>query len=299
MQAIHFSNRNNTLAGNLFTPENFHSDTLYPAIIVIHPAGGVKEQTAGDYARHLSAAGFVTLAFDASCQGESGGEPRFLDDPVSRVDDILSAVDYMTTLSFVDDKRIGVFGVCAGGGYTVKAATLDPRIKAIATASAVNVGEATRKGWDGKSSPTEVRKMLEAVAAERSRVAKGESPAYAPYVPDLGVTGISRDLLEAADYYLTARGQHPNSQNKMLMTSLSSWAAFDAFNLVDPLLTQPAMIIAGNKADSLWHSQTLHERASGEKELIIIEGTGHMDLYDGKGADAVRSEIIPFFRKKL
>lgn len=299
MKHIQFNNRTITMAGNLYLPEDFNENTKYPSIITVHPAGGVKEQTSGEYAKRLAAQGFVTLAFDASYQGESGGEPRFLDEPMNRVNDIFSAVDYLTTLAFVDQSRIGIMGICAGGGYVIKAATLDPRIKAVATASAVNVGNATRTGWDGLSPISAVQGMLEFIAQQRTAEVTGAEPAYSPYVPNVGETGAHRDLQEAAEYYLTPRGQHPNAQNKMLLSGLSSWAAFDAFNLVDTLLSQPVMLVAGSEAGSLRHSQEVFSKALGEKELFIVEGAAHMDLYDGKGFEVVLDKILPFFKAKL
>ena len=299
MQHIQFKKHTITMAGNLHFPEGFKDGEKYPAIVVIHPAGGVKEQTAGEYAKQLAVEGFVTLAFDASYQGESGGSSRFLDEPMNRVSDIYSAIDYLTTLAFVDNTRIGILGICAGGGYSVKAATLDRRIKAVATASAVNVGNATRKGWDGQSPVSAVQGLLETIATHRTAEAGGAEPAYSPYVPNVGDTNAPRDLREAADYYLTSRGQHPNAPNKMLLTGLSAWAAFDAFDLVDPLLTQPVMIVAGSEAGSLWHSQELYGKAQGEKELFVVDGAAHMDLYDGPGFGAALGKIAPFFKAKL
>ncbi|MFC9471916.1 alpha/beta hydrolase [Nocardia sp. NPDC056952] len=156
MQNIEFSNARITMAGDLFLPENFSADQYYPAIVCVHPGGGVKEQTAGLYAEKLAAQGFVTLAFDASHQGESGGIPRRLEDPFARVEDIRAAVDYLSILDFVDADRIGAFGVCAGGGYAIDATKTDRRIKAVGTVSPVDIGATFRKGWDG-SLPLEAR----------------------------------------------------------------------------------------------------------------------------------------------
>ena len=300
MQRISFQNRNITMAGNLCQPSGFQDGVRYPAIVVVHPAGGVKEQTAGQYARRLAEAGFVTLAFDASYQGESGGEPRYLDEPMNRVGDIYSAVDHLTTLPFVDPERIGILGICAGGGYSIKAASLDRRIKAVATASAANVGNAARKGWDGKTPLSALPGTLEMLVKQRTAEANGAEVAYAPYVPHPGEASPFRDLREGADYYCTPRGQHPNAPNKMLMSSLMGWIAFDAFDLVDPLLTQPLLITAGSAADSLWQSRELYAKAPGrDKELFIIDGASHMDLYDGAGQDAVLGKTTLFFQARL
>ena len=298
MLNVTFKHNGIDMAGNLYLPKDFSEGKKYPAIVSVHPGGGVKEQTAGLYARNLSDKGFVALAFDASHQGASGGMPRLLDDPMRRVADIYSAVDYLTSLRYVDAGRIGALGICAGSGTAVKAASMDRRIKSIATVSAVDVGAATRKGWDGKGSEADQLAMLESVAKQRNAEAAGGAPVYVNYVPKVGDTTAPLDLQEAADYYLTPRGQHPNSPNRMLMTSLSALASFTGFDRVD-LLTQPLLIVAGSKAGSLWHSQELNAKAAGPKELFIVSGATHMDLYDGEGANVALAKLSPFFAKTL
>lgn len=298
VRAVTFKNNGIDMAGNLYLPKNFSTNTKYPAIVSVHPGGGVKEQTAGLYAQKLAEQGFVALAFDASHQGASGGMPRLLDDPMRRVADIYSAVDYLTSLAYVDANRIGALGICAGSGTAVKAASMERRIKAIATVSAVDVGAATRRGWDGKAKPADQMAMLEAVAKQRSAEASGAAPVFVNYVPALGDKTAPRDLQEAADYYLTPRGQHPNSPNKMLMSSLSALAAFTGFDRAD-LLTQPLLIVAGSEAGSLWHSQELHAVAAGPKDLFIVKGASHMDLYDGKGVETAMDQLSPFFTRNL
>jgi uncharacterized protein len=145
MKGVQFKNNGITMAGNLYFPKGLTDSGKYPAIVSIHPGGGVKEQTAGLYAQRLAEQGFVTLAFDASHQGASGGMPRFLDDPMKRVGDIYSAVDYLTSLPYVDAGRIGALGICAGSGAAIKAASTERRIKAAGTVSAVDVGAATAR----------------------------------------------------------------------------------------------------------------------------------------------------------
>ena len=301
VQGVTFKNNNLNMAGNLYLPAGFDKAKKYPAIVVVHPGGGVKEQTAGLYAQKLSEAGFIALAFDASYQGASEGEPRFLDNPMNRVGDIYSAVDYLVTLPYVDANRIGGMGICAGSGATVKAAMTERRIKALATVSAVDVGAVSRRGWDGKGLPTNQIATLEAVAKQRTAEANGAAPIYVPYVPEVGDKNAPPDLPEAADYYRTPRGQHPNSTNKLLFTGLGYGIMFDGFGQADVLLTQPLLLIAGSKAGSLWHSQELHTKAaSKEKELFIIKGATHMDLYDGKEyVPQVSKKLADFFSKNL
>lgn len=299
MQTVSFKNGDIDMAGNVYLPVGFDSSKQYAAIVVVHPGGGVKEQTAGEYARMLAEQGFVALAFDASHQGASGGLPRFLDDPMKRVGDIYSAVDYLTTLGYVDGNRIGALGICAGSGHTIKATTMDRRIKAVATVSAVDVGAATRKGWNGTGSVSDQLVTLDAVARQRTAEAAGAEPVYVPYVPQLGDTTAPRDLQEAAEYYLTPRGHHPNAPNKMLLTGAAYAMSYTGFDRVETLLTQPLLVIAGTEAGSLWHSQELYAKAPGTKELFLVEGATHMDLYDGAGARTAAAKLAPFFAQNL
>ena len=299
MQSIQFRNGDIAMAGNVYMPKGFDPSLKYEAIVVVHPGGGVKEQTAGLYAQRLAEQGFVALAFDASHQGASGGMPRLLDDPMKRVGDIYSAVDYLMTLPYVDADRIGALGICAGSGHAIKATTIDRRIKAVATVSAVDVGAASRLGWEGKASVADQLATLEAVARQRTAEARGAAPVYVPYVPDVGDTSAPRDLQEAADYYLTPRGQHPNAPNRMLLTGASHAIAYAGFDRVETLLTQPLLVIAGTKAGSLWHSRELFAKAPGPKEMFLVEGATHMDLYDGAGVGTAMARLAPFFARNL
>jgi fermentation-respiration switch protein FrsA (DUF1100 family) len=299
-QGVSFKNRAIDMAGDIYLPKGFDKARKHATVVVVHPGGGVKEQAAGLYAQKLAQQGFVVLAFDASHQGASGGMPRFLEDPAKRVEDVRSAVDYLTTLAYVDPERIGALGICAGGGYAIKAATSERRIKAIATVSMVDIGAATRRGWNGDLPLDKQVAPLDAVAKQRSAEAGGAAPTYVPYVPPSPDAATPPDLREASEYYLTPRGQHPNAQNKMLSTSLDKVHAFSAFDGVASFLTQPALFIAGSKAGSQWHSQDAYRLAKGDKELFIVDGATHMTLYDGKEhvAQAI-GRMAPFFKRSL
>lgn len=157
----------------MYFPENFDENNQYPAIVVNHPAGGVKEQTAGLYAERLATLGYVTMAYDASYQGESEGQPHNLENPSSRVEDVRAAVDYFNTLDFIDDSRIGALGICAGGGYTIKAAQTEKRIKAVVGISAADIGQNFRKGWTGNQDEKDINPLLEQVAEQRKAEANG------------------------------------------------------------------------------------------------------------------------------
>ena len=204
---------------------------------------------------------------------------------MNRVGDIYSAVDYLTTLPYVDDTNIGILGICAGGGATIKASTTDPRIKAVATVSGVDTGAVAARGWNGDANiQSRPAGEPEGGGTQRTAEAAGAEPVYVPYVPAVGDTTAPRDLQEAADYYLTPRGQYPTAPNKMLMSGQVFTAGFNGFDRIDTLLTQPLLVVAGSKAGSLWHSEELYRRAaSTQKQLDIIDGATHMDLYDGQG----------------
>lgn len=300
VKKVTFINGNLKMAGNLYLPANMDDTRKYPAIVSTHPGGGVKEQTSGLYAQKLAEQGFVALAFDASHQGESEGQPRFLEDPAQRVEDIRCAVDYLTTLSFVDPERIGALGICAGGGYTISAAQTEHRIKVVAVASAVSTGNS--KGWDGngKTPLSEQIKMLEAVAKQRTAEANGAKPMYINYVPEKPDANTPPDLVEAYDYYRTPRAQHPNSPNLLLFTSLDKMMAFDAFANIETFLTQPFLVIVGSKAGSRWQSEQAYNMAKSPKELFIVDGATHMDLYDiPKYVTQVVNKLKEFYGKNL
>ncbi|MFE6850182.1 alpha/beta hydrolase [Streptomyces sp. NPDC057674] len=302
MDAITFAHGQITMAGDLHLPEDLDRTTRHAAVVVVHPGGGVKEQAAGLYAAKLAEQGFVALAFDASYQGDSGGEPHHLEDPYARVDDVRAAVDHLQTLDFVDPERIGALGICAGGGYAVNAAMTDYRIKALTTVSAVNIGTSFRRGWYGTDSDAAAVTTLQAVAGQRTaEVSQGAEPAYLPYVPAEPDENTPRDLAEASEYYLTPRAQHPNAKNKFLFTaSVSRIFTFDAFHMVEDLLTQPVLVVAGSEAGSLWMSTELHGRARSPKKLALVEGGTHMDFYDvPKYVDQAVGEAVPFFTQHL
>lgn len=283
IKVVSFKNKANKLAGHLHLPENFSEDQKYPALVGIHPAGGVKEQVIGLYAKKLSEQGYVVLVYDSSYQGESEGEPRLLEDPTTRVEDARCAADYLTTLSFVDEERMGVYGVCAGGGYAISVAQTERRFKAIAAVSAAPIGEGSRN-FLGYPVPVEEQiKNLEMVSRQRTAEARGEKPMYMPFVPEKfeDITENAPDLLkEGYDYYRTPRGQHPNAKGCFLATSSDKIYAYSAFDHVSDYLTQPMLIIAGSKADTKIFSDQVYELSNGPKELFVVDGATHMALYD-------------------
>lgn len=301
MKSVEFKNyRNNiVLAGNVYFPDNFSEDKKYPAIVITHPGGGVKEQTAGTYADRLSKLGFVTLAFDASHQGESGGEPHFVDDPFARVEDISVAADYMLNLPYVDEDKLGLLGICAGGGHAVNAACGDHRFRAVATISAMDVGTAFRAGL----TPENVDEMLLASAKERTKEARGEEGALMTYIPDTKEAAEASGsvmLLEAYDYYKTERGFYKTAQNKLTLSSAMNLYRYNAFEPVSLLLTQPLLMIAGSDAETRAFSENGVALSNGPKELFLVEGATHVALYDiEKYVSQVVDKLEEFYKNNL
>ena len=270
------------IVANLFKPAGFQASRKYAAIVVTHPFGGVKEQTAGLYALRLAEQGFVTLAYDASYQGESGGEPRLMEVPAQRLDDISCAIDFLVRHPQVDAERIGSLGICAGGGYALCNAATELRVKAVAAVSTFNLGEARREGM-GTISYEERMKRLKDAGEARSREARGEPVRLVPVVPDSAASFTEQHAAlyrEGYDYYRTARAQHPNSPNRYVFSSLPQQMAFFPFEQLDTISPRPLLVIAGSKADTLFWSREVYEKAREPKELHVIEGATHIDLYD-------------------
>lgn len=299
VETVSFRNKAVEIAGHLHLPENFSEDKKYPALVGIHPAGGVKEQTIGHYAKRLAEHGFVTVVYDSSYQGASGGEPRLLEDPTTRVEDARCAADFLTTLPFVDSERMGVFGMCAGGGYAISVAQTERRFKAVATVSAAPMGEGSR-GFLGHMSPVaEQIGTLKMVAQQRTAEARGAEPLYAPFVPETleEINESTPDLLrEGYDYYRTPRGQHPNSKGRFLLAGMDKMFAFSAFDQIPELLTQPMLLIAGSKADTKVFSDQAYELSKGPKELFVVEGATHIAMYDvPQYVDQAIPKMVEFF----
>lgn len=280
MKKVNFKSNNLNVVANMYFPENFDENNQYPAIVVNHPAGGVKEQTAGLYAERLATLGYVTMAYDASYQGESEGQPHNLENPSSRVEDVRAAVDYFNTLDFIDDSRIGALGICAGGGYTIKAAQTEKRIKAVVGISAADIGQNFRKGWTGNQDEKDINPLLEQVAKQRKAEANGAPQKLVGFVPEEPTEDMDQETKDGWEYYRTPRAQHERSINQFPFISFDRIIEFTAFDLVDKLLTQPVLFIAGSEAGTLWQSENAYERALEPKDIHIVEGANHFDMYD-------------------
>lgn len=266
---------------------------------------GVKEQTAADYARALSAAGFYALTFDAGYQGESTGEPRGLEDPHQRVEDNKAAVTFLTTLKGkVDPDRIGVLGICASGGYTSYAAQSDSRIKALGTVSAACVGRMTRNGGpyesNNKESPEAIAGALPAAGDWRTAHAN-DTKSEAPKMFQTEASAVPAEapsfFKSAAAYYGSKRGNHARSDQRVPPLSYDLMIGYDSFNFQHLISPRPLLMIAGSDAETLHYSKTAVEGAKEPKELFVIDGRNHFDLYDDLEKSAPK--LIEFYAKAL
>lgn len=280
VRKVSFLRSNNiVLVGNLFLPKDFDMSSHYPTVLCVHPAGSVKEQSAGLYAHRLAEEGFVTLAFDAAYAGESGGTPHYSEAPYERVEDIRYAIDYLVTLPFVDEERIGALGICAGGGYVIATAPTDRRIRAVAGVSAADIGAANRESWLRGRTVEEQIALLEDVSRQRTREARGEELMKVYMCPE-PTAETAPSFREGYDYYRTARAWHPRADNYYLRRSQATKMAFSAIENIY-LLTQPVLLVVGGKADSDWQTERFYKALPGnDKEVYVVKGASHIELYD-------------------
>ncbi|MGW0812791.1 alpha/beta hydrolase [Streptomyces viridiviolaceus] len=299
---VSFDSAGIRIAAHLYTPEGTGRGP-WPALVVGHPGTAVKEQTSGTYARLAAERGFVTLAFDAAYQGESGGLPRGLEDPAQRVEDFKAAVSYLTTLDAVDAGRIGLLGVCASGSYALAATGGDHRVRAVATVSTAEPARQFRFGADGSQDPAVFQSLLDAAAAARSTGARGEDPGAMTMFPESAEQAHAlggEHGVEGFEYYCTPRGEHERSAKVLAWESIDKMASSDAFHAVPLIGDRPILQIIGERAVTAWMAVEAHRRATGPKEIHWIEGASHVDLYDKKEyVDPAVDKLTDFFTTSL
>ncbi|KNH29478.1 membrane protein [Pseudomonas syringae] len=279
------------VAGNLFTPKDLAPKSRSAAIIVGHPMGAVKEQSANLYATKMAEQGFVTLSLDLSFWGESEGTPRQAVSPDIYAEDFSAAVDFLGTHPIVDPERIGVLGICGSGSFAISAAKIDPRMKAIATVSMYDMGAANRNGLKHAVTAQQRQQIIRDATEQRYAEFQGGEIRYTGGTP-LKLTGNAVGD-EFYDFYRTHRGEvtpagaSPQTTTMPTLTSNVKFMNFYPFNDIETISPRPLLFIAGAQAHSREFSEDAYKRAAEPKELLIIPDAGHVDLYD-------RVNLIPF-----
>lgn len=285
-----------TVAGDIYYPSDMDQNEAHAALVVGGPYGAVKEQAAGFYANQMAGRGYVALAFDPSFIGESGGESRNLASPEFFVEDFSAGVDFLGTLDYVDRESIGAIGVCGSGGFALTAAQVDTHIKAVATASMYDISSFIRDGIGYMVTEEQLQENLVALNEQRWVDFENGGATVGPARQDGPVDEVPEGLPPVAEeyfyYYSMERGYHPNSPNSTVgftRTSQLGFINFPLLNYVDDISPRPILLIAGENAHSLYYSEEVYEEAGDEKELLIVPGANHVDLYDSL-------DLIPFDR---
>jgi uncharacterized protein len=290
------------IAANVYTPAGYDPNGSYPAITVAHPNGGTKEQTAGRYAQRLAEQGYITITADAAYQGHSGGEPRSVDKPFFRTDDIHGMADFIASFAGVDTTRLAALGICGGGGYTLNAAKSDKRFKSVATISMFNSGSVRRNGLQYSQADT-IQDRLRQASEARAQEASGGEVRYA------GDADLTDEQIAAQPFPLYREGYvyywktHacPGSTFRYTMSSLldlMSWDATDQLELIDV----PLLMIAGSEADTRYMTEDAFPKATGtdDKELFLIEGAQHIETYwIDKYVDAALDKLTAFYARTI
>lgn len=290
-QKVTFKNRYGiTLTGDLYTPKNKDSKQL-PAIAISGPFGAVKEQSSGLYAQTMAERGFITLAFDPSYTGESGGEPRHVASPDINTEDLSAAVDYLGIQENVDRNRIGMIGICGFGGFALNAAAADKRVKAVVTTSMYDMSRVNANGYFDAATSEQRNQTLEQLSRQRWKDAETGTTALAPKgLPEKIESNEPQFVKDYFDYYKTERGFHSrsiNSNGSWTMTNVLSFMNMPILTYIKEISPRPILLIAGENAHSRYFSEDSYKAASEPKELMIIPNAAHVDLYD-------RLDVIPF-----
>ncbi|MGE4552718.1 MAG: alpha/beta hydrolase [Desulfovibrionaceae bacterium] len=286
-EKVEFHNRFGIyIAADMYKPKRFDPSVKYRAIIVGTPYGGVKEQGAGIYAQAMAERGYVAIAFDESYNGESGGFPRRTSSVEGFVEDFHAAVDYMGTRPYIDRNKIGVIGLCGSGGFSLSAAQVDHRIKAVATVSMYDMSRVKANGWMDSWTEAERNAYLDQLGEERwKEYAGGEVKTLGlPETIDEQTDPITREFYE---YYKMPRGQHPRSSAHFTMTSDMAFMNYQLLGRLKSISPRPILFVIGEKAHSRYFSEDAYKMAAEPKELYIVPGATHVDLYD-------RVDMIPF-----
>lgn len=286
---VSFKNRYGiTLAADFYVPKN--TSAKLAAIVVGGPFGAIKEQSSGLYAQIMAERGFITLAFDPSFTGESGGEPRHVASPDINTEDFSAAVDFIGLLPNVDRDRIGILGICGWGGMALNAAAVDKRIKAVVASTMYDMTRVMSKGYNDSVTREQRTKTLEQLSQQRWKDAEQGKPELGPLFNELK-GGEPQFMVDYAGYYKSRdRGFHPraiNSNSSFTITNPLSFMNMPLLSYINEISPRPMLLVHGEKAHSRYFAETAYAAAAQPKELMIIKGATHIDLYD-------RLDVIPF-----
>mgnify|MGYP000995558940 CR=1 FL=1 len=289
---VRFTNRYGIpLAGDLYIPTELDKTTAHPAIVVGPPHGGVKEQGPGVYANELARRGFVVLTFDPPFMGESGGGARHVTSPELFAESFSAGVDHLGALPYVDRNRIGAIGICGSGGFALSAASVDTRIRAVATSAMYDISGVNRDGWEYGSTVADRRERLAQLAEQRWKDVDSGSPELAPGFPlgEYDADALDPITAEFFEYYakVNDRGWHPNSIGAFTQESFAAHVNFGRLRNLGDIAPRRVLIITGSEAHSKWFSDIVAEEIGDGAEEIVVEGARHVDLYD-------RTDRIPF-----
>ena len=287
-QSVSFKNQYNMkVAGDLFMPKDLDKNKKTPAIIVGHPMGAVKEQSADLYATKMAEQGFVTLAIDLSFWGDSEGQPRNSVSPDIYAEDFSAAVDYLGTKSYVDTDNIGVIGICGSGSFAISEAKIDSRLKALATVSMYDMGSANRNGLHHSQTVQQRKSIIDEASQQRYSEFNGGERKYTSGTADVYDENMPEIAKEFYDFYRSDRGYSAKTTTHPTLTSNVKFMNFYPFNDIDTISPRPMLFIAGENAHSREFSEDAYRLAGEPKELYLVKNAGHVDLYD-------RTELIPF-----
>lgn len=290
------------IVANVYTPANYNPSKKYPAVVVVHPNGGVKEQVAGLYAQRLAEQGYITITADAAYQGGSGGQPRSVDKPANRIEDVHGMADFITQYAGVDNNRLGLLGICGGGGYSLAAAETDKRFKVVATLSMFNSGRVRRNGFADSQLDTIQQRLKQATDARAQEVSGGKA-LYAgdADMTDEQIAALPFEMYRQGYEYYWRTHAHPNSTFKYTQSSLLDLMRWDATDQIE-LINQPLLMIAGSKADSLYMTEDAYAKATGTKDkaLFLIPNATHIETYwKPEYVKQAMDQLTAFYHKNL
>ena len=302
VERVTFKNRFGIeLVGDLYTPKTMNKEDKLPAVAISGPFGAVKEQSSGLYAQTLAERGFVTLAFDPSYTGESSGTPRNVASPDINTEDFSAAVDYLSNLDIVNPDKIGILGICGFGGFAINAAAMDTRIKATTAVTMYDMTRVTARGYNDSVDENARYEMKQNLNKQRTEDYKKGTYAKADGLPEKLTGNEPQFVKDYWGYYKTKRGFHKrsiNSNGKWNMTSSLSLINQPILQYADEIRT-PVLIVHGEKAHSRYFGEDAFKKLKGDnKELFIVNGANHVDLYDGGDKNAIPFDKIESFYKE-